>query len=62
MANTTKLNEVEQNLLDSLNYKAKLILDIEHLFRMKDVPCNSVRLYDLNEKQLENLLMVWKDN
>jgi hypothetical protein len=29
---------------------------------MKDVPCNSVRLYDLNEKQLESLLMVWKDN
>lgn len=57
-----KLTDVEQNLLNDLNYKAKLILDIEHLFRMKDVPCNSVRLYDLNEKQLESLLLVWNAN
>jgi hypothetical protein len=62
MANTTKLNEVEQNLLNDLNYKAKLILDIESIFKTKNVPCNSKNLYDLNEKQLESLLMVWKDN
>jgi hypothetical protein len=57
-----ELNEVEQNLLNDLNYKAKLILDIESIFKTKNVPCNSVRLYDLDEKQLESLLMVWKDN
>jgi hypothetical protein len=57
-----ELNEVEQNLLNDLNYKAKLILDIESIFKTKNVPCNSKNLYDLNEKQLESLLMVWKDN
>ena len=57
-----KLTDVEQNLLNDLNYKAKLILDIERLFKMKDIPCNSKRLYELDEKQLESLLLVWKAN
>ena len=57
-----ELNEVEQNLLNDLNYKAKLILDSEHLVKTKDVPCNSKALYELDEKQLESLLLVWKAN
>lgn len=60
--NHPELNEVEQNLLNDLNYKAKLILDIEAIFKTKNIPCNSKNLYDLNEKQLESLLLNWKDN
>ena len=56
------LTEVENNLLNELNYKAKLILDIEAMFKSKGVPCNIKNLFNLNEKQLENVLEVWKKN
>mgnify|MGYP006872147899 FL=1 len=39
-----ELNEVEQNLLNDLNYKAKLILKIEHAFKTKDVQDNAQAL------------------
>ena len=56
------LTEVENNLLNELNYKAKLILYIEAMFKSKGVPCNTKNLFNLNEKQLESVLEVWKKN
>ena len=54
------LTDVEKNLLEELNYKAKLILDIESMFKSKNVPCNTKHLFSLNEEQLESVLEVWK--
>ncbi len=54
------LTKVEQSLLKELNYKAKLILDIEAMFKAKQVPCNTKHLFSLNEEQLENVLEIWK--
>lgn len=53
------LTEVEQNLLNELNYKAKLILDIESLFKSKKLPCNTEALYKFDVKKLESILLVW---
>ena len=53
------LTEVEQNLLNELNYKAKLILDIESLFRSKKIPCDTKILYDFDVKKLESIPLVW---
>lgn len=55
------LNEVEQNLLNDLNYKAKLIIDIENLFKSKKIPLDSKILYGFDEQKLESILMVWND-
>ena len=53
------LTEVEQNLLDELNYKAKLILDIESMFKSNKLPCNTEALYEFDVKKLESILLVW---
>ncbi len=57
MANLTKQ---EQRLLDDLNYKAKVILDIEAIFEKNTIPFNSKKLYDLDIKRLESILLSWK--
>jgi len=62
MNKTEKLTDVEQSLLDELNYKAKLILDIEALFAKKKMPINTKALYEFDEKKLESIYMVWKGN
>ena len=54
------LTSQEQRLLDELNYKAKVILDIEAIFEKNGIPMNSKRLYDLDIKRLESILLVWK--
>lgn len=54
------LTAQEQRLLDDLNYKAKVILDIEAAFEKNGIPINSKRLYDLDIKRLESILLVWK--
>ena len=54
------LTDVEQKLLKELNYKAKLILDIEAMFKSKNIPCHTKHLFSLNEEQLESVLEVWK--
>tara|TARA_B100000900_G_scaffold355217_1_gene324367 strand:+ start:2963 stop:3157 length:195 start_codon:yes stop_codon:yes gene_type:complete len=54
-----ELTEIEQNLLDELNYKAKLILDIENLFESKKIPCPSKTLYSFEIDKLENILEIW---
>jgi hypothetical protein len=56
------LTEIEQNLLNDLNYKAKLILDIEAMFKSNKIPVDSQRLYDFDTKQLESILLVWQKN
>jgi len=54
------LTAQEQRLLDELNYKAKVILDIEAAFKKNDIPMNSKRLYELDIQRLESILLVWK--
>ena len=56
----SNLTEVEQSLLNDLNYKAKLILDIEALFASKKIPVDSKVLYEFDEKKLESILLVWQ--
>ena len=54
------LTAQEQRLLDDLNYKSKVILDIEAAFAKNEIPMNTKRLYDLDIKMLESILLVWK--
>ena len=56
----THLTAQEQRLLDDLNYKAKVILDIEAAFKKNDIPMNSKRLYELDIQRLETILLIWK--
>lgn len=56
----THLTAQEQRLLDDLNYKAKVILDIEDIFKKNEIPMNSKRLYELDIQRLETILLVWK--
>ena len=56
----THLTAQEQRLLDDLNYKAKVILDIEDIFKKNEIPINSKRLYELDIQRLETILLVWK--
>lgn len=56
----THLTAQEQRLLDDLNYKAKVILDIEAIFQKNKLPVNSKRLYELDIQRLETILLVWK--
>lgn len=58
--NVNELTTVEQNLLKELNYKAKLILDIEAMFKSNKMPVDVQRLYDFDTKQLESILLVWQ--
>jgi hypothetical protein len=59
--NKDQLTVTEQKLLDELNYKAKLILDIEEMFQSNKMPVDSKRLYDFDIPQLENILLVWNN-
>lgn len=54
------LTAQEQRLLDDLNYKAKVILDIEAAFEKNGIPMNSKKLYELDIKRLESILLIWK--
>ena len=54
------LTAQEQRLLDDLNYKAKVILDIEAAFEKNGIPVNSKKLYELDIKRLESILLIWK--
>jgi len=54
-----ELTKTEQNLLDELNYKASLIIELEKMFESKDVPVNSKSLYAFSIKELETVKKVW---
>lgn len=59
MPRTETMSDVEQNLLDELNYKASLILKLEDMFNGKNVPVNSKSLYTFTIKQLESVWTLW---
>lgn len=58
--NKNNLTAPEQSLLNELNYKAKLIIDIENLFKEKKMPVDSKRLYEFDIKQLESIFLIWR--
>lgn len=56
------LKEVEQNLLDELNYKATLILKIEKMLTEKEVPVKAKSLYGFSIEELESVWTLWTSN
>ena len=56
------LSEVEQNLMNDLNYKAALILKLEKMFEEKGVPVNSKSLYGFSTEELESVWTLWTAN
>ena len=56
------LSEVEQNLMNDLNYKAALILKLEKMFEEKGVPMNSKSLYAFSTEELESVWTLWTAN
>ncbi len=60
--NNKDLSEVEQNLMNELNYKATLILKLEKMFEEKSVPVNSKSLYSFSTEELESVWTLWTAN
>lgn len=60
--NNKDLTEVEQNLMNELNYKATLILKIEKMLTEKEVPVNSKSLYAFSIEELESVWTLWTAN
>jgi len=60
--NNKDLTEVEQNLMNELNYKATLILKIEKMLTEKNVPVNSKSLYAFSIEELESVWTLWTAN
>lgn len=60
--NNKNLTEVEQNLMNELNYKATLILKIEKLLTEKEVPLNVKSLYAFSIEELESVWTLWTSN
>jgi cell division GTPase FtsZ len=60
--NNKTLTEVEQNLMNELNYKATLILKIEDMLKEKNVPIHSKSLYAFSIEELESVWTLWTVN
>lgn len=60
--NNSKLSEVEQNLMNELNYKATLILKLEEMFKEKKVPMDTKSLYSFKIEELESVWALWTAN
>jgi hypothetical protein len=60
--NNKTLTEVEQNLMNELNYKAALILKIEDMLKEKNVPVHSKSLYAFSIEELESVWTLWTVN
>jgi hypothetical protein len=60
--NNKDLSEVEQNLVNELNYKASLILKLEDMFKEKSVPVDSKSLYSFSIAELESVWTLWSAN
>lgn len=60
--NNSNLSEVEQNLMNDLNYKAVLILKLESMFEEKSVPVDSKSLYGFSIEELESVWTLWTSN
>lgn len=59
MPRNKDISDVEQNLLNELNYKASLILKLEDMFNDKKVPVSAKALYTFTTKQLESIWTLW---
>lgn len=60
--NNKTLTEVEQNLMNELNYKAALILKIEDMLKEKNVPIHPKSLYAFSIEELESVWTLWTVN
>ena len=60
--NNKDLSEVEQNLMNELNYKASLILKLEDMFKEKSVPVDSKSLYSFSIAEIESVWTLWSAN
>ncbi len=60
--NNSELSEVEQNLMNELNYKATLILKLEDMFKEKKVPMDTKALYSFKIEELESVWALWTAN
>ena len=55
------LTKEDQTLLDKLNFKASVILQIEETLAAKKIPVNSEALYALETEELVQFLENWSD-
>ena len=60
--NKKDLNQHETELLGQLNYKAKLILDLERIIKENKIGINVDLLYTLSESELEDAIVAWTNN
>lgn len=60
--NKKDLNQHETELLSQLNYKAKLILDLEGIIKENKIGINVDLLYTLSESELEDAIVAWTNN
>mgnify|MGYP001262384590 CR=1 FL=1 len=60
--NNSELSDVEQKLMDDLNYKAALILKLEDMFEDKKIPVDSKSLYSFKTEELESVWGLWTAN
>ena len=60
--NNKDLTEVEQNLMNELNYKATLILKIEKVLEERGVPIHTKSLYGFSIEELESVWTLWTAN
>ena len=60
--NNKDLTEVEQNLMNELNYKATLILKIEKVLEERGVPIHTKSLYGFSTEELESVWTLWTAN
>lgn len=58
---SNNLTKIEQELLNKLNLKAAVILQIEETLAAKKIPINSEALYALETEELIAFLENWSD-
>tara|TARA_B100000212_G_scaffold319922_1_gene277428 strand:+ start:295 stop:537 length:243 start_codon:yes stop_codon:yes gene_type:complete len=55
------LTDVEQNLLNDLNYQAQLAMMLEDRLKARKAPYNAEAIYSFSIEELESLLEMWSD-
>tara|TARA_B100001057_G_scaffold500097_1_gene613466 strand:+ start:5420 stop:5662 length:243 start_codon:yes stop_codon:yes gene_type:complete len=53
------LTEVEQNLLNDLNYQAQLAMMLEEKLKARKAPYSTEAVYSFSIEELESLLEMW---
>jgi hypothetical protein len=51
----------EKELLQKLNKRAMVIVELENVFKAKKVPVNVDALHDIETEELEKMLANWAD-